>query len=390
MTDIDISGIPTNINVNDEIGVEMCPVDELKPLISHTFVAYLQDMKSRIDSVPDEWDHFKKYTNVYEFIHTQHPKTKMSVCPLTPLSRSFFKIVEICRQFKLLDELGSEDMQFFSFAEGPGGFIQGLAHMRANSGDQYYGMTLRSDSNTSVPGWRKTKEFLQSHQNVHTVYGASNTGDLLRSENLLWCHEEYSGRFDFITGDGGFDFTNDFSKQEANSLALCFAQVAFALAAQRENGTFVLKVFDITTAAAVDLVFLLANNYRHIRIYKPHSSRSANSEKYIICTQFMGAVRAVHVRYMAQVLGTLANGMAPRRFLTSAIPYAFITKLQEANAVFGQLQIESISQTLSVIRRHPTDKIDSLVRNNTAKCVSWCQKYKLPYNKSSNVHTRRK
>ena len=390
MTSIDISGVPTNININDEIALEMCRISELEPLISRTFVAYLQVMKSRIGDVGEDWDYFKKYTNTYEFVHTQHPKVKTSVCQLAPLSRSFYKIVEICRQFKLLDEFGPEGASFFSFAEGPGGFIQGLAHMRMNSADQYYGMTLRSDSDASIPGWRKTRDFLQSHPNVHTVYGASGTGDLLLSDNLLSCHKKHAGMSNFVTADGGFDFTNDFNKQEANSLALCFAQAAFALAVQKEHGTFILKVFDITTAAAVDLVFLLSNNYRHLHIYKPSSSRSANSEKYIVCTQFLGAIRPEHVYAMAQVLKTLSSGMAPRRFLTSSIPYAFITKLQEANAVFGQLQIESISQTLTVIKRHPIDKLDSLLRNNTAKCVSWCQKYKLPYNKISNVHTRRK
>ena len=51
--------------------------------------------------------------------------------------------------------------------------------MRMNPSDQYYGMTLRSDGNTSVPGWHKAKEFLQSHPNVSTVYGEDGTGDLL-------------------------------------------------------------------------------------------------------------------------------------------------------------------------------------------------------------------
>ena len=186
-------------------------------------------------------------------------------------------------------------------------------------------------------------------------------------ENLISCYKEHAGTVDVATADGGFDFTNDFNRQEANSLALCFAQIAFGLAVQKKRGTFVVKVFDITTAGAVDLVFLLANNYRSLHIFKPSSSRSANSEKYIVCTGFIGAVTAGHVHSMAGALQMLSNGSAPHRFLTCDIPYAFITRLQEANAVFGQLQIESISVTLAIIRRHSPDKIDSYLRTNTAK-----------------------
>ena len=338
----------------------------------------------------EQWDHFKKYTNVYEFVHTQHPAMKIPVCQLTTLSRSFYKIVEICKYYNVLDELPSSGARFFSFAEGPGGFIQGLSYMRANPHDHYYGMTLRSDSNSSIPGWRKARDFLRAHPNVETVYGKDKTGNILSGDNLLACYEEHHGTVDVVTADGGFDFTRDFSRQEANSLALCFAQIAFCMAVQKKNGTLIVKFFDITTAGAVDLVFLLANNYKQLHIYKPQSSRSANSEKYIVCTQFMGALNAAHVQTMASMLKTLRSGMAPRRFLTSVIPYAFVTKMQEANAVFGQMQIESISQTLTLIRRHPVDKLDSLLRNNTAKCTSWCQRYKLPYHKISAAHTRRK
>ena len=387
MTSITISGFPTNTKINDL--VKVTPGGS-QTLISLTFVKYLQIMKGRIGEAGEQWDRFKKYTNMYEFVHTQHPKLKMSVCQLAPLSRSFYKIVEICKQFGLLDGLGGGGARFFSFAEGPGGFIQGLVHMRANLSDQYYGMTLRSDGNVSVPGWHKAKEFLQSHPNVSTVYGKDGSGDLLCSENLISCHKQYSGTVDIATADGGFDFTSDFNRQEANSLALCFAQIAFGLAVQKKHGTFVIKVFDITTAAAVDLVFLLANNYRSLHICKPSSSRSANSEKYIVCTGFIGAVTPVHIHSMACMLQMLSSGTAPRRFLTCDIPYAFITELQEANAVFGQLQIESISVTLGIIRRHPPDKIDSFLRTNTAKCVSWCQRHDLPYNRIGNVHTRRK
>ena len=110
MTSITISGFPTNTKINDL--VEVTP-GGCQTLISRTFVEYLQTMKGRIGEAGEQWDRFKKYTNMYEFVHTQHPKLKTSVCQLAPLSRSFYKIIEICKQFGLLDELEKPRCEVF-------------------------------------------------------------------------------------------------------------------------------------------------------------------------------------------------------------------------------------------------------------------------------------
>ena len=49
---------------------------------------------------------------------------------------------------------------------------------------------------------------------------------------------------EIITGDGGFDFSLDFNKQEAIIVELLFAQIAYAIVMQKEKGCFILKVFD--------------------------------------------------------------------------------------------------------------------------------------------------
>ena len=64
-------------------------------VISKSLVKYLNSMKTQIDNYPNEWDQYKKYTNTYEYIHTPIPYSKLSVCKLKPLSRSFYKLIEI-------------------------------------------------------------------------------------------------------------------------------------------------------------------------------------------------------------------------------------------------------------------------------------------------------
>ena len=44
---------------------------------------------------------------------------------------------------------------------------------------------------------------------------------------------------DFITGDGGFDFSVDFNSQEKHIADLLMAQVFYALIMQKKGGCFV-------------------------------------------------------------------------------------------------------------------------------------------------------
>ena len=101
-------------------------------IISKTLYKYLIKSKEEIGKYVNDWDKFKKYTNPYEFIHTTIPGTKHSVCPLKPLSRSFYKMIEICNLLHILNDLPNNKItnkiKSFHLAEGPGGFIEALVN----------------------------------------------------------------------------------------------------------------------------------------------------------------------------------------------------------------------------------------------------------------------
>ena len=92
---------------------------------------------------------------------------------------------------------------------------------------------------------------------------------------------------DFITADGGFDFSTDFNAQEESSLNLVFCEIIYAIVLQKKGGSFVLKVFDCFSNVMVELLYLLCYLYDEVSIMKPCTSRSANSEKYIVCKRFL-------------------------------------------------------------------------------------------------------
>lgn len=351
--------------------------------INKTLSKYLNVLKCQIDIHIIEWDKYKKYTNPYEFIHTLIPNSKQSVCKYKPLSRSFYKMIEISNLLNVVDNLPKFSCKTFHLAEGPGGFIEAIVEMRKNPYDLYYGMTLLKDDDYSIPGWRKSKGFLNKNQNVIIEEGIDGTGNLMSPENLRYCFLKYGGTIDLITADGGFDFSIDFNHQETVSSKLIFCQIAFAVAMQKYMGTFIIKFFDTFTQVSIDILYILSNLYNEVSFVKPNTSRYANSEKYIVCKGFRLSNTEDLIKEFYRIMVLIEGDVEIERLLTLNIPYIYTSQIEEYNAIFGQQQLENIASTLNIINsNNKRDKLENMKKNNIQKCIIWCQKYNLPYNKT--------
>ena len=352
--------------------------------ISNSLSYYLSNIKERITTNEKIWDVYKKYTNPYEYIHTPVPLLKRSIAKDKPISRSYFKMIEIIHIFELITPSSDEQIQSFHLAEGPGGFIEAIATLRMNSKDQYIGMTLQDDShNMDIPSWKKSQGFLNKYKNVVLENGEDGTGNILVLENLRYCREKYGSTMDIITGDGGFDFSTDFNYQEIFISKLLFAQVAFAVSMQKKGGSFVLKIFDSFMKHTLDILYILSSFYEKVYIIKPQTSRYANSEKYIVCKGFLYENSDEFFPFLEKCfidMNTVSEKEVPCRFLNMEIPFYFIQKMEEYNAIFGQKQIQNIHYTLSLIdNKHKQDKVDNLIEMNVKKSVGWCIRYNIPY-----------
>ena len=282
-------------------------------------------------------------------------------------------------------EFLSKNIRTFHLAEGPGGFIEAIANLRNNENDIYIGISLLDDkSDTNIPAWKKSQQFLNKHKNVYIETGPDNTGNILSMENFVHCKENYASSMELITADGGFDFSMDFNKQEINIAKLLFAQICFALVLQKRRGCFVLKMFDCFMQHSVDALCILSSFYEKVYVTKPQSSRYANSEKYIVCKGFLySKVDSFYpfvYRAFEKMVTPSKTPTSIFRFLTIAVPNLFVTKVEEYNAIFGQQQVENIHQTIMLIEnKHNQEKIDQMVKANIQKSIQWCTRYQIPY-----------
>ena len=346
---------------------------------------YLSKIKSLIDKHITDWDIIKKYTNPYEFVHTTIPGQKVSVSKYKPISRAFYKIMEIYNYHNLLSS--DTPIKSFHLAEGPGGFIESTAYIRNTKNDSYNAITLL-DKNTNIPDWKKAAHIIDKYKNINIEYGVENKGDLYNHKNLIHFKGKYKNSMDIITADGGFDFSNDYNNQEKAAFRLIFTQVAYAITMQKHNGHFILKIFDMFEKSTTELIYLLSCMYENIYISKPHTSRYANSEKYVICKNFKFSITDEISNKFINTLKIFESVDFSKYDITSIINIPvhsyYKNNIKEINSILAHQQIDNILTTIKIIthKDRKNDRIQSLKNNNIQKCINWCMSNNVPYNKN--------
>ena len=361
------------------------------PCINKKENNHLKFFKNKIDELPNskQWDIVKKITNEYELIHipTNKKRKNDSIAFYNPLSRSYYKMVEILSDFNLIDKYGFNPIKTAHIAEGPGGFIEALVNRRKNYYDKVNAITLKS-LKKEIPGWRKAKIFLEKHPNINIHYGEDNTGDIYNILNIK--HFKDKVGFDsceLVTADGGFDFSIDFNKQEQLSSRLIFCEIVTCLSVQKKGGDFICKFFDSYTNITIKLLWLLNCLYEEIIITKPFTSRPANSEKYILAKNFRGITKDYLYKLyeVVEEWGKIEEkGEYVEDIFEEKLYDKYIELIEKYNKFNMFHQIQTIKETLDIIIGDKKINENDIIENQIDIALNWCKKYNIDINFASS------
>ncbi len=363
---------------------------KIPKIINRKEYTRLQELKNRIDS--KDWDRNKKFSNDYELIHIPNKRKKSdSIALYEPLSRSYFKMVEIIFDFKLFEKCKSPYFKSAHIAEGPGGFMEATYNLSHNLNRfkeyKYYGITLFSN-NKDIPGWNKAINFINSDEDIVISYGEDGTGNIYNSNNI----NNFSNlcgfnSCDLVTADGGFDFSLDFNKQEQLSYRLIFCEIVTALSVQKIGGNFVCKIFDTFLLPSVKLLFFIGCFYDEVYLNKPLTSRPANSEKYIVAKGFKG-IDYEYVLNLFNIIELWNQEDEPNSIvdiLDIDIPDYFLKSINEYNKFNAKQQMETINKTITIIEeKNKLSFLNKIVEKQIIEAKNWCIKYKEKINVKSN------
>lgn len=347
----------------------------------------LQQAKSNIDLFYEEgkWDDYKKITNPYEYIFLSwNRRSSRSVATRQPLSRSYFKMIEMWKYIgmdKLIHELIVRDGGFLSAhaAEGPGGFIE-ACDVSSQKHTWFYNnafaITLRSDAK-NVPGWKKAAQFLETHPQIAILDGADGTGNILCPMNqtafVNTVRTHCAKGVHLYTADGGFDFSHDYNAQEDIIFPLLLAEVIIGLRVLSKGGVFIIKCFDTIEQPTLDLLWLIRCAFAEWSILKPCTSRAGNAERYIIGKGFLGDVEDI-VDMLHRYQDNACFKQPILQFQTLNDDWRdFLANIISLQEQIEHLETSVIQDTIVLIKHTDASVIRNLVKENVLRSIDWCR-----------------
>uniref|UniRef100_A0A8C6AGK1 Cap-specific mRNA (nucleoside-2'-O-)-methyltransferase 1 n=1 Tax=Marmota marmota marmota TaxID=9994 RepID=A0A8C6AGK1_MARMA len=185
----------------------------------------------------------------------------------------------------LVKDREAELLYFADVCAGPGGFSEYVL-WRKKWHAKGFGMTLKG------PNDFKLEDFYSASSELFEPYygegGIDGDGDITRPENISAFRNFVLDNTDrkgvhFLMADGGFSVEGQENLQEILSKQLLLCQFLMALSVVRTGGHFICKTFDLFTPFSVGLIYLLYCCFERVCLFKPITSRPANSERYVVC-----------------------------------------------------------------------------------------------------------
>jgi cap1 methyltransferase len=175
---------------------------------------------------------------------------------------------------------------FADIAGAPGGMSELLLWKRPDA--RGFGISLKEEGQGALV-W-DTRKLDRDRFTIN--YGSEGDGDLFKNANITsfatMVKKRVGAGVNLVVADGGFDFKGNENEQELAIARLLIAQSATALSVLAPDGSFALKIFDITLLITIQLIQLLADAFNSITVFKPVSSRPGNSERYLVCKYYRG------------------------------------------------------------------------------------------------------
>jgi hypothetical protein len=365
-----------NLNINIFLSMNSGPV---KPFISYSLIYHLNDIYSNILKLENQLDpeqktcisidYINKMVNPFEFIHTNVPGTILSVSKVKPESSLFFDLMEIFQICNITEFLSDLSKIY-------------IANFTPNFSSTTYLLNMLREDNEDV------------------IINEPFEFDILCEKYIK---NTVAMKIDLMIFEFKDEDYIDINQYIKNVLLTFYIIVKY----QSANGTAIIKFENIFYKAIVDIILLLSGIYKKVYLIKPSISRITKGERYIICSDldYDLTTRTYILEQLEEKLKDyLVDSKKEQKeqkgnvhsFLNNDIPYYFLNKIEESNAVIGQQQLESYDQIINIFKnKNKEDKVESLKRNHIQKCIQWCEKNQIPHNKFTDkinifLNTRRK
>ncbi|KAJ8927799.1 hypothetical protein NQ314_019680 [Rhamnusium bicolor] len=266
------------------------------------------------------------------------------------LTQAWCKFYEILGRFPVIPQQSQLDGKFSTLhlCEAPGAFVCALNHyLTLNYPDiqwEWMANTLNpnyegNELSQMIPDDRFIRYTLKNWQ-----FGLDFSGDITKYYNHQELLKKYAEeKVHLVTADGSVDCMKDPGEQERHVEFLHYCETTTALAVLQTGGTFVLKIFTIFEDTTISLLYLLNCLFEKVAIFKPCTSKSGNSEVYVINTNFKGFHNFANLwTELTSVYSCREQFSLKSMFSLSELPNYFLIEIQECTDFFMNKQMRTI------------------------------------------------
>ncbi len=161
-----------------------------------------------------------------------------------------------------------------------------------------------------------------------------------------------------------------------------------------KGGTIIFKMESCIHKIVIEFLYICSSFFDKMIMIKPVISNVTDNNKFFVCKGFnidkplinklLINLEETVFTYLNNInnMSNIISGVYIDSIIENKIPYYFINKLEELNVVIGQQQIDSLEQTICLIKnKNKEEKIEILRKSNIPKAIQWCEKFNVPHNK---------
>lgn len=306
---------------------------------------------------------FAKYWK--EFDPFKHEKPIISeICNTCNVSNAWLKCYEILNYFQLIPKeladskvlTDSNEFLHFDNAAFPGSFILATHHYIQTQckWKEHYIWQASSLFEATQHNQDPLEDKYKLYQNYpdNWLMDSKNNGDVTVKSNLLDFRKKLNANVSLYTSDLAFDVSTDYNNQELLQSQANIGQILAGLLTIKQGGNFLTKQFTTFEPITITCMYAVASFFDEFYLCKPQSSRSANSETYLVGKGFKlsnltDITQHPYIQAMFTKLtnyathGTTANLTIPL-FDASHLPSTYLKTILDANNDLYNTQINKI------------------------------------------------
>jgi hypothetical protein len=302
---------------------------------------------------PNFFNQVAQFVNPYQFIFSKIPNYKCSISKLHSNSNSLYELIELSYVCNL----------FESF--------------KYKTQINIYHIGDTSETTGLLQIFRNTEYSLD---NVYSENNINNIIDKLLSDNEVNIELSNALNYDLLFFNLEYNNNVDsFADYCKNIIKILFV----ILSIQNANGISIIKVEQLHHKLLIDFIYILNSYFSNVCIIKPNCASIIENTHYIVCKYFTNDCKNHEQNVNTlRILFTCADYPQIYSLLDIETPCFFLNKIEEFNIIIGQQQLDGYFQIINILKnKNKEEKFETLKRNNIIKCIQWCEKYHVPYNK---------